>query len=599
MAHIIKSNHKRLLTLFVLGLIVVLISISAFADGGQKAAEELRAKGIISGDEKGDFMLEKYLSRSELAIILSRLSGLETEAKTYPYEPSFKDGAQLPSWAKSYIAYAQYKAWMFGDDEGKFMPDQSLTGEEMATILLRLLGYEKFQWTQNAKVLKQHTGVEIKNSLKPITRAEVFEALWQAISQPVMKDGKIFLDKRNEMLSAPTSNLQLQYNKALAATKLVIINADKYLMTGFSDGLATVTGLSDPATGEEATGFINKDGTKVIEPDPMYQGKKMRLNTFRDGRAWILKNGKYGFINTKGEIVIDPIYDDVSAFSEGLAYVKKGETWAYIDRDGKVAFEGPKGYSAGSCTYMVSQNTIYDFHEGLVFVEDENRNIAYLNKKGEFVIPVSKNYEKGFYFVDDRTTVMKQVDGEQKLGLIDNKGKMIVEPSYSGLSPYSEGLAKVIQGPYDQAKYGYIDKEGREVIKPQYKDGYDFHHGYAFVLSRENEGGFIDKTGKEASPFNYEYGFAFGKGFMVKKNGLFAYVGLDRHPITGYIFSSARERSDNYVQVKINNKFGLMDKNGDIVVDIKYERIINSEEDEDCFVLKDGESYYIVDLDID
>lgn len=45
--------------------------------------------------------------------------------------------------------------------------------------------------------------------------------------------------------------------------------------------------------------------------------------------------------------------------------------------------------------------------------------------------------------------------------------------------------------------------------------------------------------------------------------------------------------------------FGLMDENGDIVVEIKYERIINSGEDEDCFVLKEGKDYYILDLNMD
>jgi translation initiation factor 6 (eIF-6) len=53
---------------------------------------------------------------------------------------------------------------------------------------------------------------------------------------------------------------------------------------------------------------------------------------FREGLAGVEINGKYGFIDTKGNLVIPPVYDDAWHFSEGLARVEINGKWGYIDK---------------------------------------------------------------------------------------------------------------------------------------------------------------------------------------------------------------------------------------------------------------------------
>ena len=48
---------------------------------------------------------------------------------------------------------------------------------------------------------------------------------------------------------------------------------------------------------------------------------------------------KYGFIDKSGKVVIEPQFDNVSAFSEGLAKVEKDDKWGFIDKNGKVVVE--------------------------------------------------------------------------------------------------------------------------------------------------------------------------------------------------------------------------------------------------------------------
>src|SRR5258707_12660787 len=47
--------------------------------------------------------------------------------------------------------------------------------------------------------------------------------------------------------------------------------------------------------------------------------------------------GRYGYISKAGKVAINPQFDDVGRFAEGLAPVKFGTKWGDIDREGKLA----------------------------------------------------------------------------------------------------------------------------------------------------------------------------------------------------------------------------------------------------------------------
>lgn len=48
---------------------------------------------------------------------------------------------------------------------------------------------------------------------------------------------------------------------------------------------------------------------------------------------------KWGFVDRSGEMVIEPQFDMVFSFSEGLAPVQVDGKWGYIDRTGEFAVE--------------------------------------------------------------------------------------------------------------------------------------------------------------------------------------------------------------------------------------------------------------------
>ena len=74
--------------------------------------------------------------------------------------------------------------------------------------------------------------------------------------------------------------------------------------------------------------FINKKGKKMTRD---FDAARDMV----DGFAAVNVAGRWGFMNKKGNVVIEPIYDEVSDFYCGYAAVKQGVNYGVIDEKGK------------------------------------------------------------------------------------------------------------------------------------------------------------------------------------------------------------------------------------------------------------------------
>jgi WG containing repeat len=74
------------------------------------------------------------------------------------------------------------------------------------------------------------------------------------------------------------------------------------------------------------------DTTGIILIKPIYE----KLEYFsKNGLAVAKRDGKFGFINSNGEIIIDFIYNDAKGFKYDLAPVKINGKWGFINHKGK------------------------------------------------------------------------------------------------------------------------------------------------------------------------------------------------------------------------------------------------------------------------
>lgn len=109
----------------------------------------------------------------------------------------------------------------------------------------------------------------------------------------------------------------------------------------FSDGLALVKKYNDDSGMLEKKCFINKKGEEVLD----VMGKYTQVGSFHEGLAAVFvrqQDGseRCGYINKKGEMVIQPCYTHAAPFCGGLAGVRYGDSYYYIDKTGKVIWAG-------------------------------------------------------------------------------------------------------------------------------------------------------------------------------------------------------------------------------------------------------------------
>ena len=224
------------------------------------------------------------------------------------------------------------------------------------------------------------------------------------------------------------------------------------LPQNYCEGLA-------PAVENGLWGYRDRERNIVIPLQYKYAGP------IHEGMARVRLGDKFFFINAKGNRVT-PEFDGVSDFSEDLAAVSVGKDVGYIRGDGSFALlpihQGASGI---------------DFSEGLVAVRVNGR-VGFMDKTGSIVI--QPKYDDVFPFSDGRAPV--ELKG--KWGYINKIGDVIVPIQYTIGHMFSEGLASVEIG----GKWGYIDRDGHFPIPLSFDSAMPFCGGVAAVETFQKVG---------------------------------------------------------------------------------------------------------------
>ena len=105
---------------------------------------------------------------------------------------------------------------------------------------------------------------------------------------------------------------------------------------------------------------------------------------------------------------------------------------------------------------------------------------------------------------------MIRVKKDDKWGIINEEGTLIVDLKYDEIGEFSEGLSYVKK----DNLYGYIDINGNEIIECQYLSVQDFSSGLAYVCEKYTQNTkcnyYIDKNNNKVIDVSaYFVGFPF------------------------------------------------------------------------------------------
>ncbi len=164
-------------------LSTVTVAFGEAADYGQ----ELKALGIIKGDQNGDLHAADKVTREEALITLTRMMGQEAQALECKDANPFSD-VPADNWSRPYIGYAKKQGWTKGIGEDKFGLDQDVTAQEYVTFMLRALGYNDPNTYANAMKLASDYKVCEQGQYQPtavLIRQDVFGLMFNTLNAKV------------------------------------------------------------------------------------------------------------------------------------------------------------------------------------------------------------------------------------------------------------------------------------------------------------------------------------------------------------------------------------------------------------------------------
>ena len=302
---------------------------------------------------------------------------------------------------------------------------------------------------------------------------------------------------------------------------------------------------------------------------------------------------KIGFLNKKGEVVIEPEYSDGLNYLNNIANVVKDSVSGYIDKKGNLKLfpQYKKAYWNGKIGYAINNkkefaiidmlgNRVTDFKyksfrqtsERYISVKEKGES-KFIDIKGNSIFNDTINIvNKGIF---NSLAVYK--GNNRRLGLIHINGTKITEPIYNVIygQNYSENW--VVQ---KDGKYGVINSLGKLIVPLIYqKITHVVNENDPIPVKLNNKFGYVFHS-TEVIPFEYDEALPFKNGIArVKKDGLYHFINKKNRILCSFEheggWNGQEYFSDNLSIFKLKGKYGYINKKGKIVIEPIFDKVNN------------------------
>lgn len=332
-------------------------------------------------------------------------------------------------------------------------------------------------------------------------------------------------------------------------------------------------------------GCVDSFGSTVID------FKYDALDKFDEmGRARVIYKGKFGIVDCGGNTIIEPAYDYIYPFGRlKVAVAEVAGRYGAVNLDGTVAIPFEYDY-------------IYSFNNSPATVAYKNKVFTVISVDGkpvsdktyryieEFKNGIALAYGEGYGYIDyngneiidcihtdvkQGTAISVFLQKDDKWALFSPTGENLTGFIYDDAGIFENGLSAVSTNVGGVLKYGYVNDSGDVIIPFVYSSAQKFKYGKA-IVSQNGKYGIIDIEGRVVIPFEYT-GFNPSYDYNViaaadtgSKWGL---ISFDNKNLTDFTYDYIYEFSDGYAAVLKDHKYGVIDTNGNLIVDIRYKSV--------------------------
>jgi hypothetical protein len=272
--------------------------------------------------------------------------------------------------------------------------------------------------------------------------------------------------------------------------------------------------------------------------------------------------GKWGYMDTDGELVMPAIYDYADDFAGEYAVVAKKNQPCIINKSGKTIID--TGF----------YQFISPVSEGLAAVRDYANHKFYINMVGTKLITVNDSIYEVRKFKNGLAVVSTQIDIHEtkfgrdistlgyRFGYMDTTGKMVTGFIFDDADDMRDGIAKVRQG----STFGLINAKGEWIIQPTYTSIGYFNEGKATV-EMAGKFGYINAKGVLIIPISFDYAYDFTQGLAgVWVGGKYGYINESGALMIPAIFDQIKPFAEGKAAILKDGKWGFIDQTGTLVL---------------------------------
>ncbi len=315
------------------------------------------------------------------------------------------------------------------------------------------------------------------------------------------------------------------------------------------------------------------------------------------------KEQKLGVINTKGEIIVEPIYDSIKIPNpeKDVFICQKDNTYETLNSNAQKLFNEYEEVDAIELNGIVSDVP----YEKEVLKYKKNGKYGIISYDGKQLTKPIYDEIQGLNNKEGEMLVKK----DDKYGVINCKGKLIIKTKYDSISgdgfytkkdkyKYSGYIVNVKT--QDGYRYGYINNKLKKILDEEYSEIYrimendDIENTY-IIATKKGMTGVIKNNNQLIDAIYQDIEFEKNnKIFIVKKNSQYGVLDINGNIIVPIDADSIQENGI-YILEKKNNEQKYYDLSGNIINDLKYEAVNKTKSDKYFIASTTNGKYGVID----
>lgn len=362
-------------------------------------------------------------------------------------------------------------------------------------------------------------------------------------------------------LSVPKNNDSFDFKNGIAILKaadetiLFDLNQNKIVLkVNKSSILKDINGgftiISNNTSTSDSKVLVQKYSTKGNLISERFIDRNQNLNYLDNWNLYLIqkKENKYGIIAVDEKIRVPFVYDTIIPSIDSVYIVKKNTKYGIIDRDNNVLL----GFEYDKIETQYLQERRIKNNDVEIIKEMHDKRIP---QRPSFNFIVSKDHKMGILGPNLKNILPLEYDSFRKdrtlfSSIIARKDQNEIVYDAQGRFLFESKCDSVVESKWDNPKFYKIYQNGKQ--------------------------GFLDENGKQFFPLLYpKVEKTYDKNLFIIEKDSKKYMANSE----GEIISTAYDEINfskfyGYLEVKSNNKFGLINRLGTLIIPAKYDYMV-------------------------